>query len=48
MIQVKFIYKGSIIPIQCTKNEKLKDICNKLEAKIENNSVYYIYKDKIY
>ena len=44
MIQVKFLYKGSIISIQCNKNEKLYEICNRLERKIENNSVYYIYK----
>ena len=44
MIQVKFLYKGSIIPIQCNKNDNLKEIFNKLEIKIENNSVYYIYK----
>ena len=44
MMQVKFSYKGNIIPIQCNKNEKLKEICNKMETKIENNSVYYKFK----
>ena len=44
MIEIKFIYKGINIPIQCNKNELLKDIFNKFEIKIENNSVYYLYK----
>ena len=44
MIEVKFLYKGSIIPIQSNKNGKLKEICNIFETKIENNSVNYIYK----
>ena len=43
MIQIKFSYKGNVIPIQCSKNNKLKEIFNKLEIKIENNSVYYLY-----
>ena len=34
MIQVKFSYKGNIISIQCNKNEKLKEICNRLEKNI--------------
>ena len=42
MIQVKFSYKGNIISIQYNKNEKLKEICNRLETKLENNSVYYM------
>jgi len=46
-IQVKFLYKGGIILIQCNKNEKLKEIINKFELKIGNNSVYYMYKGKI-
>jgi len=44
MIEIKFIYKGRNIPIQCNKNDLLKDIFNKFEIKIENNSVYYLYK----
>jgi len=44
MIKIKFIYKGRNIPIQCNKNEKLKDIFTKIEIKIKNNSVYYLYK----
>ena len=44
MIQIKFLYKGSIIPIQCNKNDNLKDIFNKFEIKIRNNSVFYLYK----
>ena len=30
MIEIKFIYKGRNIPIQCNKNEKLKDIFTKI------------------
>jgi len=44
MIEIKFIYKGRNIPFQCNKNEKLKDIFNNFELKIQNNSVYYLYK----
>jgi len=44
MIQIKFLYKGSTIPIQCNKTDNLKDIFNKFEIKIENNSVFYIYR----
>ena len=44
MVQVKFSYKGRIIPIQSNKNEKLNEICNRLETKIENSSVFYIFK----
>ena len=46
MIEIKFSYEGKSIPIQCNKNEKMKDIFNKIEIKlkIENNSVYYLYK----
>ena len=44
MIEIKFLYKERIIPIQCNKNEKMKDIFNRFEIKIENNLVYYLYK----
>ena len=46
MIEVKFSYEGRIIPIQCNKNEKMKDIIIKVEIKLklENNSVFYLYK----
>ena len=44
MIEINFFYEGGIIPIQCNKNEKLKDIFNRLEIKIENSSVFYIFK----
>ena len=48
MLEIKFNYEGRIIPIQCNKNEKMKDIFNKIETEIKNKSVYYIYKgDKI-
>ena len=48
MIEIKFSYEGRIIPIQCNKNEKMKDIFNKVEVKLklENNSVFYLYNGK--
>jgi len=46
MIEIKFIYEGRNIPMQCNKNEKMKDIFNKIEIKIKNNSVFYLYKGK--
>ena len=46
MLEIKFSYKGRIIPLQCNKNEKMKDIFDKIELKIKNNSVFYLYKGK--
>ena len=45
MMKVNFIYKGQIIPVQCNKNVKMKEIFDKFEIKanLENNSVYYLY-----
>ena len=45
MMKVNFIYKGQIIPVQCTKNVKMKEIFEKFEIKanLENNSVFYLY-----
>ena len=43
MIEIKFIYEGKSIPIQCNKNEKMKEIFNKIETEIKNNLVDYIY-----
>ena len=44
MIEIKFLYKESIIPIQCNKNEKFEEILHKFETKIGNNSVNFLYK----
>ena len=44
MLEIKFNYNGKIIPIQCNKNEKMKDIFDKIEKEIKNNSVYYLYQ----
>ena len=46
MIEIKFSYEGRIIPLQCNRNEKMKDIFDKIELKIKNNSVFYLYKGK--
>ena len=45
MMKVNFIYKGQIIPVQCNKNVKMKEIFEKFEIKanLENNSVFYLY-----
>ena len=45
MMKLNFIYKGQIIPVQCTKNVKMKEIFEKFEIKanLENNSVFYLY-----
>ena len=47
MIEIKFLYEGGIFPIQCNKNEKFKSIFNRFQTKIENNSVYYLYKGNL-
>ena len=45
MIKINFIYEGQNISVQCTKNEKMKEIIEKFEIKInkENKSLYYLY-----
>jgi len=50
MIDVLFIYEGQEIVIQCKKEDKIKDIADKLKNKIgeEENNLLYIYNgDKI-
>ena len=37
MAEVIFIYKGNKTTIQCLKEEKIKNICNKYISKIEKN-----------
>ena len=44
MVEIEFNYNNRINIIQCNKNEKMKDIFNRFEIKIENNLVYYLYK----
>ena len=45
MSEIIFIYEGSNISIQCNKNQKLKDICNNLSLKINEdiNSLLFLY-----
>ena len=45
MAEVIFIYKGKQTTIQCLKEEKIKNICNKYTSKIEKdiNSLYFLY-----
>ena len=46
MSQVDFIYKTITTTIECNKNEKMKDICQKLVSKvnIDINSVNFLYE----
>ena len=37
MSKIIFSYEGKETLIQCTKEDKMKDICNKLSSKIEIN-----------
>ena len=45
MAEIIFIYEGSQINIQCDKNEKMDEICNKLSTKINMNlnSLIFLY-----
>ena len=45
---VKFTFNGVQTLIQCKKEEKMKDICNKFTNKIgiDINSIYFIYGGK--
>ena len=46
MAEVIFIYKRNKITIQCSKEEKIKNICNKYASKIDKNinSLYFLYR----
>ena len=48
MAKADFIFEGKSFTIQCDKNEKLKDICSKLSAKINEdiNTLTFIYERK--
>ena len=45
MASVIFIYEGVQIKVQCSKEDKMKDICNKYISKIDMNinSLYFLY-----
>ena len=45
MAEIIFIYEGRQINIQCNKNEKMAEICNKLSNKINMNlnSLIFLY-----
>ena len=45
MAEAKFTYEGQDIIIQCTKNQKMKDICTNLSNKINVglNSLVFLY-----
>ena len=49
MSQITFIYKGSEIPIQCQREEKMKDILEKLSNKINvpKNDIYGLYNGRL-
>ena len=46
MSKVIFIFNGLETNIQCSKEDKMKDICNKLASKIQFNidDLYFIYE----
>ena len=46
MSQVDFIYKTITTTIECNKNEKMKDICQKFASKvnIDINSINFLYE----
>ena len=45
MAEAKFTYEGRDIIIQCTKNQKMRDICTNLSTKINVglNSLVFLY-----
>ena len=45
MIEIIFNYKGNTTIIQCSKEEKMKEIFNKFKQKtgIDINSLYFLY-----
>ena len=49
MAEVEFTFEGNPIIIQCNKNQKMKDICNKLSTKININinSLIFLYGGNI-
>ena len=49
MAEIEFTFEGNSIIIQCNKNQKMKDICNKLSTKININlnSLIFLYGGNI-
>ena len=49
MAEIDFIFEGTTITIQCNKNQRMKDICDKLSTKIDNdiNSLIFLYGGKL-
>ena len=49
MSKVIFIFEGNRIEIQCSKEDRMKDICIKLALKIDRNinNLYYLYDGNI-
>ena len=49
MAEIDFIFEGTTITIQCNKNQGMKDICDKLSTKIDNdiNSLIFLYGGKL-
>ena len=49
MAEVKFIFEGNTINIQCTKQDIMKDICTKFANKIgkDINKLYFLYGGNI-
>ena len=45
MEKVVFLFKGKEIAIQCSKEDKMKDICNRFATKVEINinSLLFVY-----
>ena len=45
MAEIIFTYEGNQINIQCDKNQKMVEICNKLSTKIDlnKNSLIFLY-----
>ena len=45
MVNVVFLFNGKELSIQCTKEDKMKDICNRfaIEIDININSLLYLY-----
>ena len=46
MAEIIFTYEGNLINIQCDKNQKMNEICNKLTTKIDLNinSLIFLYE----
>ena len=43
MAEVKFIFEGNTIIIQCTKQRIMKDICTRFANKIGKDIINYIF-----